>query len=74
MALPVPSDVLTAVARLVAESRGLRDMVTGLATILHQAVPFEQLHGVVGPTPTAAPEPHAKSVTCACALRHQGTT
>ena len=44
MALPVQSAVLTAVARLVAESRGLRDMVTGLATILQQAVPFEQLH------------------------------
>ena len=44
MALPAPSAVLTAVARLVAESRSLRDMVTGLATILHQTIPFEQLH------------------------------
>jgi hypothetical protein len=44
MALPAPSAVLTAVARLVAESRSLRDMVTGLAAILQQAVPFDQLH------------------------------
>jgi GAF domain-containing protein len=44
MALPAPSAVLTAVARLVAESRTLRDLVTGLATILREAIPFEQLH------------------------------
>src|SRR5678816_1582166 len=44
MALPAPSAALTAVARLVAESRSLRDVVVGLATILRDAVPFEQLH------------------------------
>ena len=36
--------MLTAVARLVAESRSLRDVVTGLATILRDVVPFERLH------------------------------
>jgi two-component system NtrC family response regulator len=44
MGLPAPSAVLTAVARLVAESRSLRDVVTGLATILRDVVPFERLH------------------------------
>jgi two-component system response regulator AtoC len=44
MALSAPSAVLTAVARLVAESRSLREVVTGLAAILHDALPFEQLH------------------------------
>jgi hypothetical protein len=39
-----PSAVLTAVARLVAEARGLRDVVSRLATILRDEVPFEQLH------------------------------
>jgi transcriptional regulator with GAF, ATPase, and Fis domain len=44
MGLSAPSAVLTAVARLVAESRYLRDVVTGLATILRDVVPFERLH------------------------------
>ena len=44
MGLPAPSAVLTAVARLVAESRSVRDVVTGLATILRDAIPFEELH------------------------------
>jgi transcriptional regulator with GAF, ATPase, and Fis domain len=44
MDLPAPSAVLTAVARLVAESRSLRDVVTGLATALRDSIPFEQLH------------------------------
>jgi transcriptional regulator with GAF, ATPase, and Fis domain len=39
-----PSAVLAAVARLVAESRSLRDVVTRLAAILREEVPFEQLH------------------------------
>jgi transcriptional regulator with GAF, ATPase, and Fis domain len=36
--------VLTAVARLVAEARGLRDVVARLATILREEIPFDQLH------------------------------
>jgi transcriptional regulator with GAF, ATPase, and Fis domain len=39
-----PSAVLAAVARLVAEARSLRDVVSRLATILRGEVPFEQLH------------------------------
>jgi transcriptional regulator with GAF, ATPase, and Fis domain len=38
------SIVLTAVARLVAEARSLRDVVARLATILRDEVPFERLH------------------------------
>jgi transcriptional regulator with GAF, ATPase, and Fis domain len=38
------SVVLTAVARLVAEARSLRDVVARLATILRDEVPFERLH------------------------------
>jgi len=39
-----PSAVLTAVARLVAESRSLRDVVSRLATILREDLPFDELH------------------------------
>src|SRR5262245_18765571 len=39
-----PSAVLTAVARLVAESRSLRDVVARLATILREDLPFDELH------------------------------
>ena len=38
------SAVLTAVARLVADAPGLRDLVSGLALALRDAVPFERLH------------------------------
>ena len=39
-----PSAVLTAVARLVAETRGLRDVVARLAGILRDEIPFDALH------------------------------
>ena len=39
-----PSEVLTAVARLVAEARSLHDVVARIVTILRDAVPFEELH------------------------------
>ena len=39
-----PVDVLTSVARLVAEAPGLRDVVAGLAGALRVAIPFERLH------------------------------
>jgi len=39
-----PSAVLTAVARLVAESRSLRDVVARLAAILREDLPFDELH------------------------------
>ncbi|HEX5110383.1 MAG TPA: sigma 54-interacting transcriptional regulator [Vicinamibacterales bacterium] len=39
-----PSAVLTAVARLVAEARSLRDVVSRLATILRENLPFDELH------------------------------
>ena len=39
-----PSAVLTSVARLVAEARTLRDVVSRLATILREEVPFDELH------------------------------
>jgi transcriptional regulator with GAF, ATPase, and Fis domain len=39
-----PSAVLTAVARLVAESRSLQDVVARLAVILREDVPFDELH------------------------------
>ena len=39
-----PVDVLTSVARLVAEAPGLRDVVAGLAGTLRVAIPFERLH------------------------------
>ncbi len=44
MGVSDPSVVLTAVARLVAEARSLRDVVAGLVSILRDDVPFEQLH------------------------------
>src|SRR5690606_34982435 len=44
MDLSPPSAVLTAVARLVAESRSLRDVVAGLVDALRGALPFVQLH------------------------------
>src|SRR5215510_9783115 len=39
-----PVDVLTSVARLVAEAPTLRDMVVGLAATLREPIPFERLH------------------------------
>jgi len=39
-----PVDVLTSVARLVAEAPGLRDVVAGLAGALRVAIPFERLY------------------------------
>jgi hypothetical protein len=36
--------VLTAVARLVADAPGLRDLVSGLAIALRDSLPFERLH------------------------------
>ena len=38
------SAVLTAVARLVAEAPGLRDLVSRLAMALRESIPFERLH------------------------------
>ena len=43
MSVVSTSAVLTAVARLVAEAPGLRDLVSGLALALRDAVPFERL-------------------------------
>jgi transcriptional regulator with GAF, ATPase, and Fis domain len=39
-----PVDVLTAIARLVAEAPNLRDVVSGTAGILRATIPFERLH------------------------------
>jgi len=39
-----PVDVLTSVARLVAEAPSLREVVAGLAATLRAAIPFERLH------------------------------
>ena len=39
-----PVDVLTSVARLVAEAPSLRDVVAGVAGTLRQTIPFERLH------------------------------
>ena len=39
-----PVDVLTTVARLVAEAGSLRDIVPRLAVTLRTSVPFERLH------------------------------
>ena len=44
MGVSNPSAVLTAAARLVAETRSLRDVVSRLAGMLHDEIPFEQLH------------------------------
>ena len=44
MARPDPSAVLTAVARLVAEAGGLREVVSRLAVTLHPSIPFERLY------------------------------
>ena len=44
MSVVSTSAVLTAVARLVADAPGLRDLVSGLALALRDAVPFERLH------------------------------
>jgi transcriptional regulator with GAF, ATPase, and Fis domain len=41
---PDSSSVLTAVARLVAEAPGLREVVSRLAVTLRAAIPFERLH------------------------------
>ena len=41
---PDPAAVLTAVARLVAEAPGLRDVVSRLAVTLRESIPFERLH------------------------------
>ena len=39
-----PADVLTTVARLVAEAPNLRDVVSRLAAVLRASIPFERLH------------------------------
>jgi GAF domain-containing protein len=39
-----PSTLVTAVARLVAETRSLRDVVSRLTALLRDALPFDQLH------------------------------
>jgi transcriptional regulator with GAF, ATPase, and Fis domain len=39
-----PADVLTTVARLVAEAPSLRDVVSRLAVTLRESIPFERLH------------------------------
>jgi two-component system response regulator AtoC len=39
-----PVDVLTSVARLVAEAPSLREVVAGVAGTLRQTIPFERLH------------------------------
>ena len=80
MALSAPSAVLTAVARLVAESRSLREVVTGLAAILQDAVPFEQLHVLrfdraesfilFSARPSGAVEVTARRISGAGALPH----
>src|SRR5689334_17354115 len=44
MTQPDTSAVLTAVARLVAEAPGLRDVVARLAVTLRESIPFERLH------------------------------
>jgi transcriptional regulator with GAF, ATPase, and Fis domain len=44
MGQPDPSAVLTAVARLVAEAPGLREVVSRLAVALSESIPFERLH------------------------------
>jgi transcriptional regulator with GAF, ATPase, and Fis domain len=44
MAQPVPSTVLTAVARLIAEAPALRDVIGRVAVALREAIPFERLH------------------------------
>jgi transcriptional regulator with GAF, ATPase, and Fis domain len=44
MLQPDPSDVLTTVARLVAEAPSLREVVSRVARTLRPAIPFERLH------------------------------
>ena len=44
MAQPDPAAVLTAVARLVAEAPSLGEVVSRLAAVLRDAIPFERLH------------------------------
>ena len=44
MAQPDSAAILTAVARLVAESLSLSDVVTRLAAVLRDVIPFDRLH------------------------------
>ena len=44
MAQADPVDVLTSVARLVAEAPSLREVVAGVAATVRQTIPFERLH------------------------------
>ena len=44
MAEAVPSAVLTAVARLVADAPALRDVIGRVAVTLRDSIPFDRLH------------------------------
>jgi transcriptional regulator with GAF, ATPase, and Fis domain len=39
-----PASILTSIARLVAEAPGLRDVVSGAAVTLREAIPFDRMH------------------------------